>query len=60
MIIASVEKLYNHDDRFFCYEVIDSSGQKHCVPHSEQNRHYLQILEWVDAGNTIVDNGKKV
>ena len=29
------------DDRFFC------------VPLSDKNRHYQEILKWVEEGNTI-------
>ena len=27
------------------------------VPHNEANRHYQEILEWVENGGVIVDNG---
>jgi hypothetical protein len=30
-------------------------GEEWSVPMSENNRHYQDILEWVDAGNTIED-----
>ena len=28
-----------------------------CVPIDEANRHYQAILEWVENGGVIVDNG---
>tara|TARA_R110000787_G_C13055916_1_gene407138 strand:+ start:333 stop:500 length:168 start_codon:yes stop_codon:yes gene_type:complete len=30
-------------------------GEYSCVPLDTTNRHYAEILEWVDAGNTIED-----
>lgn len=57
MIIVSVTAVYNEDDRLAWYEVTDDTGLKHCVPKSESNRHYQEILEWVANGGTIVDNG---
>ena len=57
-MISTVVKEY--DDIFsssFIYKVTYDSGEYCFVPHSEENRHYQEILEWVAEGNTITDNG---
>ena len=53
-MIQSVEKIYYGTD--FNYKVIYTDGKEWSVPHSEDNRHYQEILEWVAEGNTITDN----
>tara|TARA_R100000030_G_C3166118_1_gene102057 strand:+ start:336 stop:521 length:186 start_codon:yes stop_codon:yes gene_type:complete len=58
-MIQTVEKKYNPDNTIF-YLVTYQDGEetkKWLVPHSETNRHYKEILEWVAEGNTITDNG---
>lgn len=58
MIIATVEKRYNFDGRFECYVVTYSDDDRiSCVPHNEKNTDYQKILEWVENGGVIVDNG---
>ena len=37
--------------------VIVRDRQKLDVPIDEANRHYQEILEWVENGGIIVDNG---
>jgi len=55
-MISSVEKIYQGTE--FTYKVIYTDGTEWSVPHSEENRHYQEILEWVaEEGNTIIDNG---
>jgi len=54
-MIQSVEKIY--DGTAFTYKLIYQDGKEWSVPHSEDNRHYQEILEWVAEGNTITDNG---
>ena len=54
-MIQSVEKIY--DGTKFTYKLIYQDGTEWSVPHSEDNRHYQEILEWVAEGNTITDNG---
>ena len=54
-MIQSVEKIYYGTD--FNYKVIYTDGKEWSVPHSEENRHYQEIQEWVAEGNTITDNG---
>ena len=55
-MIQSVEKIY-YQGNFASYKVIYQNGTMITVPHSEENRHYQEILEWVAEGNTITDNG---
>ena len=58
-MIQSVEKIYSTTLQGieFCYRITYSDGTEWSVPHSEANRHYQEILEWVAEGNTITDNG---
>ena len=42
---------------YIFYVVTLTDGEIIQVPHSEDNRHYQEILEWVAEGNTITDNG---
>lgn len=41
------------------YEIIWSNGDKSTIliQNAEENRHYQEILEWVENGGVIVDNG---
>jgi hypothetical protein len=55
-MIQTVEKKYNLDNTVF-YLVTYQDGKEWLVTHSETNRHYQEILEWVAEGNTITDNG---
>ena len=54
-MINTVEKIYT--DSGFTYKVTYTDGTEWSVPHSEANRHYREILEWVENGGVIVDNG---
>jgi len=58
-MIQTVEKIYSTTLQGieFCYRVTYLDGTEWSVPHSEENRHYQEILEWVAEGNTITDNG---
>ena len=57
-MISTVEKIYSDIiPNDFNYKVTYDSGEYCFVPHSEENRHYQEILEWVAEGNTITDNG---
>ena len=55
-MISTVEKKY-FNGSFASYEVILDDSTKWSVPHDETNRHYQEILEWVENGGVIVDNG---
>lgn len=57
-MISTVEKKY--DDMLsssFIYKVTFSDNKVVFVPHDTANRHYQEILEWVENGGVIVDNG---
>jgi len=57
-MINSVEKIYDvFTNDFDHYKVIKDDGTVSSVPHNEENRHYQEILEWVENGGIIVDNG---
>lgn len=56
-MIQSVEKQYNLLNIVDTYKVILTNGEILFVPHNEGNRHYQEILEWVENGGVIVDNG---
>ena len=55
-MINIVTKKYNEDNTFN-YEVVYQDGNVWTVPHDTANRHYQEILEWVENGGVIVDNG---
>ena len=56
-MIKTVEKYYSPEG-LFAYKVTLQDGTIWSVPHSEANRHYQEILEWVAAGNTIAEPGE--
>ena len=60
-MISIVEKKYENVDTnstvFIGYEVTFVDGTISFVPHNTENRHYQEILEWVENGGVIVDNG---
>ena len=57
--IISVEKIYDANTGLFIdsYFVNSEDGRTYQVPLNEENRHYQEILEWVENGGVIVDNG---
>jgi hypothetical protein len=57
-MINTVEKIYNYiDTSLFEYKITFDNEVVMLVPHNEANRHYQEILEWVENGGVIVDNG---
>ena len=52
--IKSVKKI-NHLGKTTLdhYQAIDNNDVAFEVPLDSNNKHYMLILEWVDAGNTI-------
>ena len=56
-MISTVEKQYIDGNFTRTYKVTYSSGEILWVAHNEANRHYQEILEWVENGGVIVDNG---
>ncbi|WP_290941763.1 hypothetical protein [Hyphomonas sp.] len=55
-MIDTVTKFY-YEDGTFAYIVVFKDGSEWTVPHDDNNRHYQEILDWVEEGNTITDNG---
>ena len=56
-MINTVTKDYDENNNFIGYQVVYANDEKWFVPHNEANRHYQEILEWVENGGVIVDNG---
>ena len=63
-MIIEVEKTYVSDDEgnltntfANSYKVTFSDGVISHVPHSENNRHYQEIQQWIADGGTVIDNG---
>jgi len=56
-MIQTVEKTYDINNNHNGYRVTFTDGTISNVPHNEANRHYQEILEWVENGGVIVDNG---
>ena len=56
-MISTVEKQYLDGNFTKTYKVTYSNGEILWVAHNEANRHYQEILEWVENGGVIVDNG---
>jgi hypothetical protein len=55
-MISSVEKIYR-DTGGFCFKMILENGKVWIVPNKESNSDYQSIMEWVENGGVIVDNG---
>ena len=56
-MIQTVEKLYKNSQFTNTYKVVYTDNSEVFVPHDTANRHYQEILEWVENGGVIVDNG---
>ena len=57
-MIQSVEKVYDELSDNFMYRMVLTDNSIYFVPHDTDNRHYQEILEWLEIeGNTIIDNG---
>ena len=56
MIISSVTKLYFLNE-FHSYEMTLTNGKVWSVPLDPANRDYQAIQEWIQEGNTVIDNG---
>ena len=60
-MIEKVEKIYllkalPTDEQIINYKITYEDGKEHFVPDAPNNRHYKMVMEWVEAGNTIIDN----
>ena len=56
MIITLVEKIYDHKGNCNMYKAIMNDITKF-VPLDEANTDYQAIQEWIQEGNTVIDNG---
>ena len=59
-MIQSVEKIYQetpNGGQNIVYKIIYTDESVWFSPESTDNRHYQEILEWVENGGVIVDNG---
>lgn len=56
-MIQSVEKVYDELSDNFMYRMVLTDNSIYFVPEDTANRHYQEILEWVENGGVIVDNG---
>jgi len=52
----SVEKIYLNNE-FLYYLCILQDGKKMSVPLDPANTDYQAIQEWIQEGNTVIDNG---
>ena len=56
MIIKSIIKNYNNFNEFSNYKVISSNDKEYFVPLDLANADYQAIQEWIQEGNTVIDN----
>ena len=57
-MINIIEKFYSvTNNSSFCYKMTLSDGKILYVPLDPANTDYQAILEWVENGGVIVDNG---
>jgi len=54
--IISVEKNYNVYGNFVSYKTIYNTDKICFVPLDEANKDYQAIQEWIQEGNTVIDN----
>ena len=54
-MINTVEKIYE-DAELVSYKMTLSNGKVWHVPLDEANTDYQAIQEWIEAGNTVIDN----
>jgi len=59
MILETVTKVYEEEfNRFIGYRVTNSQNdQVTFVPNNQANSDYQAIQEWIQEGNTVIDNG---
>tara|TARA_Y100001972_G_C7402262_1_gene209109 strand:+ start:178 stop:363 length:186 start_codon:yes stop_codon:yes gene_type:complete len=58
-MIETVEKLYDLTDssKATCYKVTYSNDVVSFVPLDENNKDYQDVLQWIEDGGTVIDNG---
>ena len=54
-MISTVEKIYTEGTKF-CFKITTTSNEIKFVPNKEANTDYQAIQEWIEAGNTVIDN----
>ena len=55
-MIDRIEKNYI-DGVFKNYKLTNTDGSFWYVPEDESNRHYQAIMEYIENGGTVIDNG---
>jgi hypothetical protein len=55
-MISTVEKKYDSENNFVCYNIVTTNNLHISVPLDEANSDYQAIQEWISAGNTVIDN----
>ena len=57
MAIQTVTKEYNNrtPKELTSYKLVYVGGENWSVPIDDDNRHYIEIQEWVADGNTIAE-----
>ena len=53
MDIKTAQYIENSDNEKTVVKVTTQTDKILFVPLDNDNRHYVEILEWVDSGNTI-------
>jgi hypothetical protein len=53
-MIQTVEKIY-YNEKFVSYSITKDNKQ-FAVPLDEANTDYQAIQEWIQEGNTVIDN----
>jgi hypothetical protein len=57
-MINTVEKIYNsYTNNFENYKVIYDNGEISSVPLDEANTDYQAIMEYIENGGEVIDNG---
>jgi hypothetical protein len=56
-MISTVEKKYDNENNFVCYNVVTTNNVHLSVPLDEANKDYQAIQEWIAEGNEVIDNG---
>lgn len=55
-MIESIIKQYDYENNEIeVLKVTYTDGTESLVPKNPENRHYQEVLDWLDDGNTITD-----
>ena len=55
-MISSVEKIYTEGTQF-CFKVTTTNNEIKFVPNKEANTDYQAIMEYIENGGEVIDNG---